>query len=66
LVIVMPGGVATWRRVLPARDRAIVALTFYADHDADEIAAALGMTAGSVRVARHRAVGRLATCMGGA
>ncbi len=51
---------------LPARERTIVALGFYDDHGADEIGAALGMTAGNVRVARHRAVARLAGCMGAA
>jgi len=51
---------------LPARERTVVALTFYGDQDADQIAGALGMKAGHVRVARHRAIGRLADCMGAA
>ena len=39
------------------RERAILLLTFYAERTAVDIAEAIGMTAGAVRVARHRAVG---------
>jgi RNA polymerase sigma-70 factor (ECF subfamily) len=49
---------------LAAKPRAIVVLTFYEELDADEIARQLGMAAGAVRVARHRALAQLATCMG--
>jgi len=48
---------------LGARDRAIVVLTYYAESDGAEIARELGMTAGNVRVARHRALKQLLACM---
>ncbi len=50
---------------LGAREQAIVMLTFYADRDGAEIADELGMTAGNVRVARHRALASLRECVGG-
>ena len=49
---------------LGARDRAIIALTYYADRDGDDIARELGMTVGNVRVARHRALKQLLACIG--
>jgi RNA polymerase sigma-70 factor, ECF subfamily len=49
---------------LPARERAVVALTFYAERSGEEIASELGMSSGNVRVVRHRAVGHLKDCMG--
>jgi RNA polymerase sigma-70 factor (ECF subfamily) len=49
---------------LAPRERTIVALTFYEELDADTIGGQLGMAAGTVRVARHRALARLAACMG--
>ena len=67
-----PGGVTLDRdrlaaclAALPARDRTVVALTFYAESSADEIAAELGTSAGHVRVLRHRALGRLHDCLEG-
>ena len=50
---------------LPARDRTVVALTFYAERSADEIARELGTSSGNVRVLRHRALGRLQDCLEG-
>ena len=44
-------------------DRAVLALTFYADRAAPEIAAELGLSAGNVRVVRHRALTRLTACV---
>jgi RNA polymerase sigma-70 factor (ECF subfamily) len=49
---------------LRERDRTVVVLTYYQEQDAREIAAALGLKEGHVRVVRHRAIGRLRECMG--
>jgi RNA polymerase sigma-70 factor (ECF subfamily) len=51
---------------LPERERAVVALSFYSERGSDDIAAELGLTAGNVRVVRHRALTRLRDCMGAA
>ncbi len=51
---------------LEARARTILHLSFYGEKSADEIAGALAMTAGNVRVVRHRAVAQLRDCMGAA
>jgi RNA polymerase sigma-70 factor (ECF subfamily) len=48
---------------LAEKDRAVLVLTFYADKDASEIAASLGLTAANVRVVRHRALARLHACV---
>jgi RNA polymerase sigma-70 factor (ECF subfamily) len=50
---------------LAETDRAVLALTFYADKAAPEIGAELGMSAGNVRVVRHRALTRLHACVRG-
>jgi len=50
---------------LPERERSVVLMTFYEDRQADEVAALLGLTAGNVRVIRHRAIGRLRDCVTG-
>jgi RNA polymerase sigma-70 factor, ECF subfamily len=50
---------------LPTRDRTVVALTFYLEQSADEIARELGTSAGNVRVLRHRALARLHDCLEG-
>ena len=49
---------------LAERERSVVSLTFLAEKPAEEVAAALGLTAGNVRVIRHRALGRLRECLG--
>jgi RNA polymerase sigma-70 factor (ECF subfamily) len=46
-------------------DRAVLALAFYADKRAAEIGAELGMSAGNVRVVKHRALSRLNDCVRG-
>jgi len=51
---------------LAERERAVVVLSFYSERGSDEIAAELGLTAGNVRVVRHRALARLRDCMGAA
>lgn len=50
---------------LPERDRAVVVMTFYDERRADEVANALGLSAGNVRVIRHRALSRLRDCVTG-
>jgi RNA polymerase sigma-70 factor (ECF subfamily) len=50
---------------LEARERAIVMMTFAEDRTADEIASALSLSAGNVRVIRHRALASLRTCVEG-
>ena len=51
---------------LAERERSVVLLTFFADKAGDEVAAELGLSAGNVRVIRHRALGKLRACMEGA
>ena len=48
---------------LAERERAVVLMTFYEDSPADAVATALDLSAGNVRVIRHRAVQRLRRCM---
>ncbi len=48
---------------LPERDRAVLLMTFYDDRSADAVAAELKLSAGNVRVIRHRGLDRLRSCM---
>ena len=50
---------------LRERERSILLLTFYADRPSPEIAEKMGMSAGAVRVARHRAVAAMRDCLEG-
>jgi RNA polymerase sigma-70 factor (ECF subfamily) len=52
-------------QALPERERTLVVLTFFADKPGDEVAKELSLSAGNVRVIRHRALARLRACMGG-
>jgi RNA polymerase sigma-70 factor (ECF subfamily) len=52
--------------VLPERERAVLVMTFYDDRPADAVAQELGLSAGNVRVIRHRGLERLRGCMEGA
>jgi RNA polymerase sigma-70 factor (ECF subfamily) len=45
------------------RERTILLLTFYSERSAVDIAAALGMTSGAVRVGRHRAISSMRACL---
>jgi RNA polymerase sigma-70 factor (ECF subfamily) len=45
------------------RERMILLLTFYAERSAVDIAGTMRMTAGAVRVARHRAVAAMRDCL---
>lgn len=49
---------------LAHRERSVVVLTWYGEQSAVDIARALGLEVGHVRVIRHRAVARLRTCLG--
>jgi RNA polymerase sigma-70 factor (ECF subfamily) len=51
---------------LAERERTVVLLTFYGDRSSQEIAQALGIKEGNVRVIRSRAIDRLRACMGAA
>jgi RNA polymerase sigma-70 factor (ECF subfamily) len=48
---------------LPERERTVLVLTFYDDRSADAVAAELGLSAGNVRVIRHRGLERLRGCL---
>lgn len=48
-----------------AREQRVVLLTFQEDRSADEIASELGISAGNVRVLRHRAMLALQRCVEG-
>ena len=50
---------------LSERERSVVLMTFYEERQAEHVAAALSLTAGNVRVIRHRAVNRLRDCVTG-
>lgn len=50
---------------LAPRERAVVALTFYAERSTEDIARELQTSPGNVRVIRHRALGRLHECLAG-
>jgi RNA polymerase sigma-70 factor (ECF subfamily) len=48
---------------LPERERTVLLMTFYDDRPADAVAGELGLSAGNVRVIRHRGLERLRGCM---
>jgi RNA polymerase sigma-70 factor (ECF subfamily) len=48
---------------LAGRERSVVLLTFYAEKSGTEVGRELRLTAGNVRVIRHRAIERLRACM---
>lgn len=50
---------------LEERARAVVLATFIDERDADEIGRSMGVSAGNVRVIRHRALAHLHECMDG-
>jgi RNA polymerase sigma-70 factor (ECF subfamily) len=55
--------IAPCLQALRERERTILLLTYYADKSAAEIAAAIGTTAGAVRVGRHRALASMRDCV---
>ena len=64
-VVLNPERLAGCLEALAARERSVVLLTFAADKAAEEVGKELGITAGNVRVIRHRAIGKLRECMNG-
>lgn len=50
---------------LEARARAVILATFVDEREADEIGRAMGLSAGNVRVIRHRTLAHLQRCMEG-
>lgn len=50
-------------RLLPADDRALLALRFFADLEVPDVAAALGIPLGTAKSRLHRALGRLRTVL---
>ena len=48
---------------LPERERSVLVMTFYDDQPSDAVAGELGLTAGNVRVIRHRGLARLRACV---
>lgn len=48
---------------LPDRERTVLVMTFYDDRPADAVGAELGISAGNVRVIRHRGIERLRRCL---
>lgn len=48
---------------LSARDQSILVLSYCEERSADEIGRRFGLTAGNVRVLRHRALARVKTCL---
>lgn len=51
-------------QALAERERTVVVLSFFAEQSGDEVAKELDVSAGNVRVIRHRALARLRACMG--
>ena len=50
---------------LPERERSVLVMTFYDDQPSDAVAGQLGLTAGNVRVIRHRGIDKLRRCVDG-
>jgi RNA polymerase sigma-70 factor, ECF subfamily len=48
---------------LPERERSVLVLTFYQDQPSETVAAHLGLSAGNVRVIRHRGIDKLRRCV---
>ena len=52
-------------QLLAERERAVLVMTFYDDCPAEELGTRLGLSAGNVRVIRHRGIDRLRDCVQG-
>lgn len=55
--------VAACMERLAERERSVLLLSFYEEEPAERVGAALGISAGNVRVIRHRALERLRECV---
>ena len=49
--------------LLAERERAVLVMTFYDDCPSDQLGEQLGLSAGNVRVIRHRGIERLRKCV---
>jgi RNA polymerase sigma-70 factor, ECF subfamily len=50
---------------LPERERAVLVMSFYDDQPSDAVGRELGLSAGNVRVIRHRGIDKLRRCVEG-
>jgi RNA polymerase sigma-70 factor (ECF subfamily) len=48
---------------LPERERSVLVMSFYDDRPSDDVAESLGLSAGNVRVIRHRGITKLRSCV---
>jgi len=48
---------------LPERERAVLVMSFYDEQPSDAVASQLGLSAGNVRVIRHRGIDKLRRCV---
>ena len=48
---------------LPERERTVLVMTFYDDQPSEIVAQELGLSAGNVRVLRHRGIDKLGRCV---
>jgi RNA polymerase sigma-70 factor (ECF subfamily) len=48
---------------LPERERAVLVMTFYDERSSEAVGSELGLSAGNVRVIRHRGIDRLRRCV---
>ncbi|MBX3604453.1 MAG: sigma-70 family RNA polymerase sigma factor [Piscinibacter sp.] len=51
---------------LAERERSVIVLSFYEERTAEEVGSLIGLSAGNVRVIRHRGLARLRGCVEGA
>lgn len=66
-VSIMPrldhGKVADCLERLPERERSVLVMTFYDEASSETVGAQLGLSAGNVRVIRHRGIDKLRRCV---
>jgi RNA polymerase sigma-70 factor (ECF subfamily) len=48
---------------LPERERSVLVMSFYDERPSEDVAASLGLSAGNVRVIRHRGITKLRSCV---